>query len=395
MVDHILILAGGSGTRLWPASNSKMPKQFLPVQDGKSLLQLTIERALALGIKGNVIIITLKEQLEPIIAECDKIGEGRNKIKIIPEPAARNTAPAIAIASEYLKAQSGSGDGRRSSEDGVGAGAGETVVVLTADHLITPIERFAENVRAADQLARQGKLVTFGIPPTRPETGYGYIETAEELPPGHRVASFREKPDEPTARSFVEAGNYFWNSGMFAFKVERYLEELTALTPEIGNIFSGIGPKGESRRAGEIEVVMEGPEVEKIYQASPKDSIDYAVMEKSTSSAMVKASFDWNDIGSWEEMAALFDEKQAEGRGTNEGSRAAVGNNTNGGDEELIAIESEGNFVYSDQPVALCGVEDLMVVVKNGAVLIAKKGAGQQVKQVVNELKERGRKDLL
>lgn len=378
MVDHVLILAGGSGTRLWPASNSKMPKQFLPVQDGKSLLQLTIERALALGIKGNVIIITLKEQLDPIIAECGKIGKGRDKIKVIPEPAARNTAPAIAIAAEYLKAQSG------------GQGA-ETVVVLTADHLITPIEKFTENVRAADELARQDKLVTFGIPPTRPETGYGYIETAEELPPGLKVASFREKPDEATAKRFVDKGNYFWNSGMFAFKVERYLDELTNLTPEIGSLFSGIGSKGESRRTGEIEVVMEGSDVEKLYQASPKDSIDYAVMEKSTSSAMVKATFDWNDIGSWEEMAALYAEKEAEG----EQAGAAEAGNTNGGDEELIAIESAGNFVYSDRPVALCGVEDLMVVVKNGAVLIAKKGAGQQVKQVVNELKERGRQDLL
>ena len=375
MVDHVLILAGGSGTRLWPASNSKMPKQFLPVQDGKSLLQLTIERALALGITGNVIIITLKEQLDPIIAECSKIGAGRDKIKVIPEPAARNTAPAIAIAAEYLKAESG-GKGQ------------ETVVVLTADHLITPLEEFTENVRAADELARQDKLVTFGIPPTRPETGYGYIETADEMPPGLKVASFREKPDQATAERFVEKGNYYWNSGMFAFRVNRYLEELQSLTPEIGEIFAGIGSSGESRRAGEIEVVMEGSEVEKVYQASPKDSIDYAVMEKSTSSAMVKASFDWNDIGSWEEMAALYAEKGGAQAG-------AAGGNTNGGEEELVAIESQGNFVYSDQPVALCGVDDLMVVVKNGAVLIAKKGAGQQVKQVVNELKERGRQDLL
>lgn len=384
MVDHVLILAGGSGTRLWPASNSKMPKQFLPVQDGKSLLQLTIERALALGIKGNVVIITLKEQLDPIIAECGKIGAGRDKIKVIPEPAARNTAPAIAIAAEYLKAQSG-GQGE------------ETVAVLTADHLITPIERFTENVRAADELARKEKLVTFGIPPTRPETGYGYIESAEELPPGLKVASFREKPDEATAARFVEQGNYFWNSGMFAFKVSRYLEELTRLTPEIGSLFSGIGSKGDSRRSGDIEVVMEGSAVEKVYQASPKDSIDYAVMEKSTSSAMVKATFDWNDIGSWEEMAALYAEKQAGSSQTAPADEAggAEGGNTNGGEEELIAIESGGNFVYSDQPVALCGVDDLMVVVKNGAVLIAKKGSGQQVKQVVNELKERGRKDLL
>jgi len=358
-----------------------MPKQFLPVQDGKSLLQLTIERALALGIKGSVIIITLKEQLEPIIAECGKIEQGRDKIKVIPEPMARNTAPAIAIAAEYLKAQAGDG-------------GDETVAVLTADHLITPLEQFSANVRDADALARQDKLVTFGIPPTRAETGYGYIEAGEALSPGRRVASFREKPDEPTARSFVEAGNYYWNSGMFAFKAGRYLEELSRLSPEIGTLFEGIGAKGQSRRAGEIEVLMEGSEVEKLYQASPKDSIDYAVMEKSSSSAMVEATFDWNDIGSWEEMAALFAEKADEKTDKKTGEQAG-GTNINGGKDELIPIESDGNFAYSDLPVALCGVEDLMVVVKNGAVLIAKKGAGQQVKQVVNRLKELDRKDLL
>jgi len=358
-----------------------MPKQFLPVQDGKSLLQLTIERALALGIKGSVIIITLKEQLEPIIAECGKIEQGRDKIKVIPEPMARNTAPAIAIAAEYLKAQAGDG-------------GDETVAVLTADHLITPLEQFSANVRDADALARQDKLVTFGIPPTRAETGYGYIEAGEALPPGRRVASFREKPDEPTARSFVEAGNYYWNSGMFAFKAGRYLEELSRLSPEIGTLFEGIGAKGQSRRAGEIEVLMEGSEVEKLYQASPKDSIDYAVMEKSSSSAMVEATFDWNDIGSWEEMAALFSEKTAEKTDKKSGEQSG-GTNTNGGKDEVIPIESDGNFVYSDLPVALCGVEDLMVVVKNGAVLIAKKGACQQINKIVYRMKELDRKDLL
>ena len=378
MVDHVLILAGGSGTRLWPASNSKLPKQFIPVEDGKSLLRLTIERALALGIRGDVIIITLKDQLEPILAECGKIGDGAERIKVIPEPAARNTAPAIAIAAEYLKHAAG------------GRGE-ETAAVLTADHLITPLERFAADMENADALARQGNLVTFGIPPTRPETGYGYIESGEENQYGFMVASFREKPDEKTARSFLDKGNYFWNSGMFAFQIGRYLEELTAHSPDIGKLFDGIGASGVSRRSGAVEVVMEGAGVEGIYRKSPKDSIDYAVMEKSTRSAMVRATFDWNDVGSWEEMAALYAEKQSEA----EGSAPDGLPNINGGDEEIIAVESGDNFIYSDLPVALCGVDGLMVVVKNGAVLVAKKGAGQQVKQVVNELKERGRTDIL
>lgn len=374
MLDHVFILAGGSGTRLWPASNSGRPKQFIPVREGKSLLRLTVERAFGLGIRGSVIIITLADQLEPVLEECGKIDMGEGRIKVVPEPAARNTAPAIAIAAEYLRAKSRTGDD-------------QTVAVLTADHLITPPEKFTADMENADALARQDTLVTFGIPPTRPETGYGYIETGEALKNGYQVASFREKPDEKTAVEFLEKGNYYWNSGMFAFRVKTYLEELSAHTPEIGRLFDGIGAKGHSRRIGGIEVVMEGPEVEDVYRRSPKDSIDYAVMEKSDRVTMVSATFDWNDIGSWEEMAALYAEKD------NMSPGEPV--NVVADEQELVSIESGGNFVYSDLPVALCGVEDLMVVVKNGAVLIAGKGAGQGVKKVVEELKKRGRSDLL
>lgn len=377
MLDHVFILAGGSGTRLWPASNSKMPKQFIPVQDGKSLLQLSIERALALGIKGDVIIITLDDQLEVILDECNKVESGRDRIKVIPEPAARNTAPAIAIACEYVKGKDPQG-------------GAQTTAVLTADHLIGPLKKFKSDMKAADALARQGYLVTFGIPPTRPETGYGYIEAGSQLENGYQVASFREKPDEATAQEFLQQGNYFWNSGMFAFQVDKYLSELNQHTPEIGKLFLGIGKKGSSKKAGDIEVVMEGPEIERIYRTSPKDSIDYAVMEKSVNSAMVAATFEWNDIGSWEEMAALY-----AGGGKKQGVKIDEQGNVRSGGQDIIPVNSSGNFIYSDLPVALCGVDDLMVVVKNGAVLIVKKGSGQQVKQVVNELKERGRKDIL
>jgi len=373
MVDHVLILAGGSGTRLWPASNSAFPKQFIPVEGDKSLLQLTIERALGLETEGNVFIITLKDQLGPILSVCEKVERGGERIKIIPEPEARNTAPAIAIAAEYIQYTSGA-DNRI------------TAAVLTADHLITPMDTFREDMENADALARQGHLVTFGIPPLRPETGYGYIEAGEKNEYGYMVRSFREKPDEDTARSFIEQGGYFWNSGMFAFRVDRYLEELTAQSPDIGRLFSGIGSKGVSRYTGKIEILMEGPEVESIYTRSPKDSIDYAVMEKSTSSAMVRAHFEWNDVGSWEEMAELYAEKKGS---------TDISGNISGGGSEYISVSSSDNFIYSDLPVALCGVEDLMVVVKNGVVLVAKRGSGQQVKDVVAELKSRGRKELL
>ncbi len=363
MVDHVLILAGGSGTRLWPASNSAHPKQFIPVKDGKSLLQLTIERAGAFGISGNIILITLKDQLDPILKECGKIGTEnpglKEKLKVIPEPAARNTAPAIAVAAEYLRAQ-GKGE--------------ETVLVLPSDHLISPVERFRGDVEKADNLARQGYLVTFGIPPAYPATGYGYIEAGAELPPGRIVSTFREKPDQKTAESFVQKGNYFWNSGMFAFKASTFLNELSFHSPHIGSTFDGIGTVGESRTEQGVPLEMVGKKVEEIYKSSEKDSIDYAVMEKSKSSAMVEAGFEWNDIGSWDEMAALFEEGES---------------------EKVYSVEARGNFVYSDLPVALCGVEDLMVVIKNGAVLIAKKGSGQLVKKAVEQIKKEGREDIL
>jgi mannose-1-phosphate guanylyltransferase/mannose-6-phosphate isomerase len=361
MVDHIFILAGGSGTRLWPASNSAHPKQFIPVRDGKSLLQLTVERALALKPSGRVVIITLKDQLPPVLEELEKLESGKEKIAVLPEPAARNTAPAIAAAAEWVKAA---------------YGGEQTTAVLPADHLITPTEKFVQDSEQADVLAREGYLVTFGIPPTRPETGFGYIEAGQSLNVGRQVTSFREKPDEQTAREFVEKGNYYWNSGMFAFRVDTYLEELAAQSPDIGKTFAGIGEKGRERSERGIDLVMEGDEIEKIYKDAPKNSIDYAVMEKSTRSAMVPASFTWSDIGSWEEMAELF---ESEGR--------------SGGD--TFEIEAEGNFVFSDMPVALCGVDDLMVVVKNGAVLVAKKGSGQLVKKAVEEMKEQGRTDIL
>lgn len=365
MIDHVLILAGGSGTRLWPASNSAHPKQFIPVRNGKSLLQLTIERAAALKISGDITLITLKDQLDPILAECRKIDKDHNKLRVVPEPAARNTAPAIAVAAEYLDAQ-GKGE--------------ETVLVLPADHLISPVEQFRSDVEKADELARKGYLVTFGIPPAYPSTGYGYIEAGEEMSPGRMVASFREKPDEKTAESFISRGNYYWNSGMFAFKASAYLDELARHSPEIAETFDGIGKVGQSSHQADVPIEMVGEKVEEIYRSSPKDSIDYAVMEKSTSSAMVEAGFEWNDIGSWDEMANLLEEEGGSGAG----------------DEEAVySVEAENNFVYSDLPVALCGVDDLMVVVKNGAVLIAKKGSGQLVKKAVEAIKEEGRKDIL
>jgi mannose-1-phosphate guanylyltransferase/mannose-6-phosphate isomerase len=354
-VDNIAILAGGSGTRLWPASNSKRPKQFIPVRGGRSLLLLTVERALLLG-RGDIFIVTLDEQIDQLAAECDRLEEGRERVKLVAEPAPRNTAPAIAAAAAILR-----NSGREK----------ETLAVLPADHLISPVKAFAADMAAAAALARTGHLVTFGVKPSRAETGYGYIETGEALAGGLAVQSFREKPDAQTAERFFRVGGYFWNSGMFCFRVDRYFEELRSGRPDIAEVFEAITVSQPSETILGMDLYFRDDSVRKAYQASPKDSVDYAVMEKCKSVAMVEATFEWNDIGSWDELSTVID-----------GSGA-------------VEIESSGCFVHSDIPVALCGVDDLMVVQKNGVLLVCKKGSGQLVKQAVNRLKEEGRDELL
>lgn len=290
MVDYILILAGGSGTRLWPASLNDSPKQFIKVKNGKSLLELTVERSLKLGIAGKIIIITLESQLEDVIRECAPFS-GSGKIAVLPEPEARNTAPALAAALTYLKL---TGEGRSTS------------LVLPADHMISNFEKFRENVENADILARKDYLVTFGIPPQYPETGYGYIEKGIKEIPGYRVASFREKPDYNTAVEFLEDGNYYWNSGMFAFSAETFLNELAVYSPSISSLFEKLESAPPSLHKRGIDIIMSSSEVSSIYRSSPKDSIDYAVMEKSPKCAMVKAEFQWNDIGSWDQFETIM-----------------------------------------------------------------------------------------
>lgn len=359
MVENVFILAGGSGTRLWPASNTKNPKQFLEVKDGKSLILLTVERALLLSPNVKVFIITLKDQMEGIISECIKLTSSLDRIHILPEPIARNTAPAIAACSSYL------------IEKGRGQ---EKTLVLPADHLIEPFSSFKNDVEEAGRLADKDYLVTFGIKPAYPSTGYGYIETGNKELNGYKVSSFKEKPNESTAEEFIGKGNYFWNSGMFVFKLDRFWDELAKGSPGIAEMFSEIGKDQASRIKDGVTVIMENDNTADLYKKSPKDSIDYGVMEKCSKSAMVPASFGWNDIGSWDEMSELDNQNES----------------TNS-----FNVDSQNNFVQSDIPVALCGVEDLVVIQKNGSLLICKKGKGQLVKDAVELIKMGNREDLL
>jgi mannose-1-phosphate guanylyltransferase/mannose-6-phosphate isomerase len=284
---------------------------------------------------------------------------------VLAEPEARNTAPAIAYACSVLR-------GLANPED--------TLIVQPADHAIEPLKAFREDVDRAAALAEADWLVTFGIPPEGPETGYGYVEAGEQLDPGFKVRKFKEKPDLATAKSFIARGNHYWNSGMFAFRIARYLEELAKHAPEVAHAFTGISipsregqSKGESPRLHPADAHLKA-----VYGHSPSISIDYAVMEHSDRSAVVPAGFSWSDVGSWDVVAELF--------GRELESREA---------DSLIAVEARGNFVLSDLPVALVGVEDLIVVVRNGIVMVCRKGKSQQVKDVVQSLKDEDRRELL
>jgi mannose-1-phosphate guanylyltransferase/mannose-6-phosphate isomerase len=370
VVEHAVILAGGTGTRLWPASTRTHPKQFLRLAGGQSLFTLTLRRAMSMGLKGTICVVTHQDHARQIVDECEEVLQGASfpadRILVLAEPKGNNTAPAIAYACTVL--------GHLGSPE-------DTLIVMTADHAIEPLSAFAEDVGRVAALAEQGRLVTFGIPPEGPETGYGYIEAGDRLEDGFIVRKFKEKPDEATARSFLEQGNHYWNSGMFAFRIDRFLEELAAYSPDVARAFAEYSPPHSVQPAASKtspEALPVDDALNGVYRRSPSISIDYAVMERSACCAVVPATFTWSDVGSWDVVAELF--------GAEIESLEA---------QERIAVDSADNFVLSDLPVALVGVKDLIVVVKNGTVLVCRRGDSQQVRTVVQKLQEEDRTDLL
>lgn len=383
MVDNVIILAGGSGTRLWPASTAERPKQFLDPGTGRSLLQMTVERAATVAPRGRIVVVTHVSQLERVLSDCIALDHGRERIVILPEPEMRNTGPAIAFAIAYL-ADSGAGE--------------ETSLVLASDHLITPVEKFGEDVARATALAEEGALVTFGVTPTRAETGYGYIEVGEHRERGFTVSAFHEKPDSATAQRYLEAGTFYWNSGMFVFRNDVAHEAFVRHMPPIPHTFAAIEtiPFRERRTALPV-IVRDGITIawksgftDQLYAALPSISFDYAVMEQWETRAMVPASFRWNDIGSWDEMAQL----------TDDGVIGAAGDNSytprDGRPRSpAIEVETRDTYIYSELPVVVCGLENVAVIVKNGRVLVMQRGSGQLVKKAVEQMRERNLDSML
>ncbi len=354
-----LILAGGSGTRLWPASRTATPKQYLSFDGGPSYLQQALLRARAVA-SDLVVVVTAEDQVEAVATQHAALGAatGGESCCIVGEPAARNTAPAIALGARVAARLSGS------------AAADLALLVLSSDHAIEPEQAFVNDVRAAQRLAQQGWLTTFGIRPTRPETGYGYLELGEELSDGFQVAAFREKPDHETATRFLAAGGFLWNAGIFLFPLTLLNTELQRHAAEVATALQRTEvPLPAAGRAPAI--VAPTPALRAAYRDLEAISIDYALMERSNRVAAVRASFRWSDVGSWDELARIAT-----------------------GDAPVAQTEAHGNTVFSDLPVVLAGVDDLVVVVKNGAVLVTRKGRTQLVRDAVEGLRER-RPDLL
>ncbi|MEO8810138.1 MAG: mannose-1-phosphate guanylyltransferase/mannose-6-phosphate isomerase [Rhodanobacter sp.] len=350
-----LILSGGSGTRLWPVSRKNLPKQFLALSGEGTLFQQTLARTRQLPDVAAPIVVASEEHR--FLAADQLLDAGINGASIVLEPLARNTAPAIALGA--LQAQ-------RHDPEAV-------LLVLPADHLIGDPASFADAVKQALPLAEQGWLVTFGIRPDRPETGFGYIRRAEAVDGhGFRVERFVEKPDLATAGSYLVDGGYDWNSGMFLFKASRYLEELATHAPAM------LAAVREAYAAATVDLDFVRIDRD-AFAKVPDDSIDYAVMEKTQRAAVIPVSCAWSDIGSWSALW-LAGDKDADGN-LREGDTMTV-------DTHNSLLRSHGRHL-----LATVGVDDLVVVSTPDATLVARRDAAQDVKKIVEQLKAAGRSE--
>jgi len=351
-----VILSGGAGTRLWPVSRSAYPKPFMRMGDNESLLQKTLDRALRLADDGRVLTVTGRDYYFLTRDEYARHSQAQlDRLPFLLEPAGRNTAPAVVLAALHARAHI--------SPDAV-------LLVLPADHLIKDIGAFAADVRRAQALAQQGYLVTFGIPPLQPEVGFGYIRMGAAIAQsGREIAAFVEKPNLETAQQYLLSGEYVWNSGMFCFRADVLLDVAAKTCADVVLAAQACYASAISK---------ESPvEFDKaVFMAMPDISIDYAIMERAQKRAVVPATFDWSDIGSWKAMSEVEDGTVGD----------EFGNRTRG---NAIIVESENCYIQGDKRmVAAVGVKNLVIVDTGDAVLVAERERAQQVKLVVDRLRK-------
>ena len=334
-----IILAGGSGTRLWPLSSSAKPKQFLNLFSDKSMLRETSERIADIVPMEHQYVLT-GEKYTPLVKE-----EFGDAVNILAEPQAKNTAPCILWAAFMIKKHSGEG----------------VAVVMPSDHTIRDGKAFHKALNTAIEKAQQGYIVTFGIRPTRAETGYGYVEietnhydTNQTVEP---LVSFHEKPNQELAEQYLQAGNFLWNSGMFVFDIQTMIDEFKTYESELYDLFAGIDPDNSAQ-------------VAQAFEQAKSISIDYAVMEKTKKAYCIPSDFGWSDVGGYE---SLHEENEKD----------ACGNVTNG---NVIMEQSRECYVNCKKPVVCVGIQDLVVVETEDAILVARKNMSEQIGKIAKQL---------
>ncbi|MCU7878018.1 MAG: mannose-1-phosphate guanylyltransferase/mannose-6-phosphate isomerase [Candidatus Thiodiazotropha sp. (ex. Lucinoma kazani)] len=349
-----VILSGGSGTRLWPLSRSAYPKQFIPLIDDHSLFQETVERMSAVPDAGDVLVVCNEEHRFMVAEQIRQLDMKPSGIML--EPVGRNTAPAIACAALHAKSL---------DENAV-------LLVTPSDHIIRDSERFNEAILTGLNSIGNGSLVTFGIVPDKPETGYGYIrkQSKGSTNSAYPVAEFVEKPDLETAKTYLASGDFYWNSGMFVFKAEAYLAELERFFPEILQA----AHKAYEANRPDMDFLRLDREA---FAACPAESIDYAVMEKTDKSVVVPMDAGWNDVGSWSALADVA---------------VVEGNNGNVIQGDVLVKDVSNSYLRSEnRMIAGLGIDNLIVVETADAVLVADKSHVQDVKEIVEQLKSSGR----
>ena len=352
---YTLIMAGGSGTRFWPRSKTKKPKQYLNIFGDSSLLQDTIDRFATFTSHHKIYVVSSAAQAEVLEAQTPMLP----KENLIYEPVGKNTLPCIGLAAMYAELE---------DPDGI-------MVVSPSDHLITNNELFKDTVLAAAKIAHERNgIVTIGITPTYPATGYGYVKTAEDITGTEKIRQFKverfvEKPNEQTASEYLESGGFYWNSGLFIFKISVFLEAVQQFAPELyvdlRKIQADLGKPGYPQT------------LDTIYRAVQSISVDYGIMEHADNIYLVEGNFDWNDLGSWESVY-LTDKKDENG---------------NAGSGETLLIDTKNSYVHAGNSlVAVVGLDDVIVVQDGDTILVCKRDKAEDVKKIVDQLKA-GEKD--